>query len=197
MRDYPRVEVGSRDELRAWLAKNHSRAKSIWLVSGKKNAGDRYVPYDAIVEEALCFGWIDSLPRKLDETRSMLLLSPRRSRSAWSKINRERAERLIRDGRMQQPGLAKIEAARADGSWDQLKPVEDEQAPPELEDALKRDEPAAAAFKALSAAKRRLAIRFVADAKGEKTRARRIRALLVALDRKLEPVDWRVGLADG
>lgn len=197
MRDYPRVEVASREELRAWLAKHHKQTASVWLVTGKKSAGDRYVPYDAIVEEALCFGWIDSLPRKLDETRSMLLLSPRRPKSAWSKINRERAERLIRDRRMQAAGLAKIEAARADGSWDKLKPVEDEQAPPELEEALKRDASAAAAFKALSAAKRRLAIRFIADTKRDATRTRRVRALLVALERKLEPVDWRVGLADG
>jgi uncharacterized protein YdeI (YjbR/CyaY-like superfamily) len=196
MRDYARVEVGSREELRAWLQAHHEQQESVWLVSGKKNAGDRYLPYDAIVEEALCFGWIDSLPRKLDDTRSMLLLSPRRPKSAWSKINRERVERLIREGRIQPPGLAKIDAARRDGSWDRLRPVEEERAPPELDAALKADQAAAKAYAALTSAKRRLAVRFVADAKAEATRARRVAALRVALKRGLEPVDWRVSLAE-
>jgi uncharacterized protein YdeI (YjbR/CyaY-like superfamily) len=196
MRDYPRVEVGSREELRTWLQAHHGQSDSVWLVTGKKNAGARYVPYDAIVEEALCFGWIDSLPRRLDETRSMLLLSPRRPRSAWSKINRERAERLIADGRMQPPGLAKVEAARADESWDTLKPVEAETLPPELQAALGSDKAVTEAYQSLTAAKRRLAIRFVADAKTETTRARRAAALLVALRRGLQPADWRVGLAE-
>jgi uncharacterized protein YdeI (YjbR/CyaY-like superfamily) len=196
MRDYARVEVGSREELRAWLQAHHEQQESVWLVSGKKNAGDRYLRYDAIVEEALCFGWIDSLPRKLDDTRSMLLLSPRRPKSTWSKINRERVEWLIREGRMQPPGLAKIDAARRDGSWDRLKPVEEERASPELDAALKADPAAAKAYAALTSAKRRLAVRFVADAKAEATRARRVAALRVALKRGLEPVDWRVSLAE-
>ena len=196
MREYARVEVGSREELRRWLADHHRQSESIWLVTGKKSAGDRYVPYEAIVEEVLCFGWIDSLPRKLDETRSMLLLSPRRPKSAWSKINRERVDRLIAAGRMKPAGLAKVEAAKADGSWDRLKPVEDETQPPQLAAALKSDPQAAKAFSDLTPAKRRLAVRFVADAKADATRARRAAALLVALKRKLEPVDWRVGLAE-
>ena len=96
--DFPRVEAASREQLRAWLAQNRERNESVWLVTRKKAAGAKHLPYAAIVEEALCFGWIDSLPRSLDAERSMRLLSPRRPGAAWSNANRERAERLIATG---------------------------------------------------------------------------------------------------
>ena len=195
MRDCPRVEVASRDELRAWLSAHHEQDESIWLVVGKKNAGDRYIPYEAIIEEALCFGWIDSLVHALDEKRSMRLLSPRRPKSVWSAANRERVERLIASGRMQPAGLAKVDAAKADGSWSAAKPMEAELRPDALAARLRDDPAAGALFDALPPQKQRLAISWIADAKSDATRARRIKALLVALERGLDPIEWRASLA--
>lgn len=195
MRDCPRVEVGSREELRAWLAAHHEQDESIWLVVGKKNAGDRYIPYDAIVEEALCFGWIDSLVHALDDMRSMRLLSPRRPNSVWSPANRERVERLIASGRMHAAGLAKVEAAKADGSWEAATPMETELLPEALAARLRDDSAARALFEALSPSKQRLAISWITNAKTEATRARRIDALMIGLERGLDPIEWRAGLA--
>ena len=90
MKQFEQVEVTSRAQWRQWLTNNHTQTDSIWLVTYKKHTGSRYLPHDAIVEEALCFGWIDSLPRKLDADRTMLLLSPRRANSPWSKARRHK-----------------------------------------------------------------------------------------------------------
>jgi uncharacterized protein YdeI (YjbR/CyaY-like superfamily) len=89
-------------------------------VTWKKSAGKRHVPYGDIVEEALCFGWIDSLPRKLDAERTMVRLSPRKPGSAWSAVNKKKIERLEAEGRMTKPGHDAIERAKADGSWTRL-----------------------------------------------------------------------------
>ena len=123
-KDLPQIEVTSRAQLRDWLEANCAISGSIWLVTWKKQTPNRHVPYDAIVEEALCFGWVDSLPRKLDEQRTMLLLSPRKLGSAWSAANKARVERLTASGRMTPAGLAAVEAAQADGSWVFLDDVE-------------------------------------------------------------------------
>jgi len=118
--DRLRVEVKSRAELHKWLAKNHARKEAIWLVTWKKGGPVPHLPWPEIVDEALCFGWIDSLPRKLDESRTMLLLSPRRAGSGWSAINKKKAEALIAAGRIAPPGLAAIARAKKDGSWSKL-----------------------------------------------------------------------------
>jgi hypothetical protein len=107
----------SRAEWRQWLAANHTRTEGIWLISYKKATGKPAVTYDESVEEALCFGWIDSKGNKLDDERSMLWFAPRKPRTGWSKPNKERVERLIQAGLMTPAGLAKIENAKADGSW--------------------------------------------------------------------------------
>lgn len=93
----PRVEIQSRAEWRAWLQAHHATSGSIWFVNYKKSSGGPHVPYDDIVEEALCFGWIDGLVRSLDDRRGMALL-PRKPGSSWSKSNKERVERLIAAG---------------------------------------------------------------------------------------------------
>jgi uncharacterized protein YdeI (YjbR/CyaY-like superfamily) len=101
------VEVKSRAELRAWLAANHQQVESIWLVTYKKAVADWYVDYDAVVEECLCFGWVDSLTRAKDDKRSMLLLAPRKDKSAWSRSNKRRVEKLLAADLMEPPGLQK------------------------------------------------------------------------------------------
>jgi uncharacterized protein YdeI (YjbR/CyaY-like superfamily) len=117
---YPRLEIDSRKAWRDWLAANHGRSPGVWVVTYKKADPDRHVPYEAVVEEALCFGWIDSLGRRLDAARSMLLLTPRKPRSGWSRVNKRRIERLEAAGALHAAGRAVIDAARADGSWTAL-----------------------------------------------------------------------------
>lgn len=172
--DHPRVEVASRAELRAWLAAHHADAEAIWLVTGKKAAGDRYLPYDAIVDEALCVGWVDSQPRALDALRSMRLLAPRRPGSGWSRVNKKRVERLIADGLMTPAGLAVIDRAKADGSWAKLDAVETLALPEDLGAALAAHPPAAGYFDAFPRSSKRLILEWITAAKAPETRARRI-----------------------
>jgi uncharacterized protein YdeI (YjbR/CyaY-like superfamily) len=174
MKEFARVEVTSRDAWRAWLAAHHGQAESIWLVRHKKAMGATYLPYDAVVEEAICFGWVDSLPRKLDETRSMLLLSPRQPGSAWSKVNKDRVERLIAAGRMAAPGLRAVERAMADGSWSALDAVETLRVPADLAAALAGLAGAAARFAAFPKSSRRGILEWIAIAKRPETRSRRV-----------------------
>lgn len=172
--DLPRIEVTSRAQLRAWLEAHHASSTSVWLVTWKKQHPERHLPYDAIVEEALCFGWVDSLPRKLDAERSMLLLAPRKRGSAWSAANKARIARLIEDGKMTPTGLAAVEAAKADGSWSFLDDVERLEVPPDLADALARHPEAAEHFAAFPRSVRRGILEWIKQAKRPETRSRRI-----------------------
>lgn len=169
-----RVTITSRAEWRAWLATHHAQPDSIWLVTHKKSSGGPYVPYNDIVEEALCFGWIDSRPAKLDEKRSMLLLSPRRPRSGWSKVNKDRLERLLAAGLVAAPGLARIEQAKADGSWSSLDDVDALVIPDDLKAALEANGDAPKRFGALNKSLKRGLLEQIQAAKRPETRARRI-----------------------
>lgn len=170
----PQVEVTSRAELRAWLDANHLTSGSIWLVIWKKAHPERYIPYDAIIEEALCFGWVDSLVRKLDENRSMLLLARRKPGSAWSAPNIARIERMRAAGLMQPAGLAIVEQAQADGSWTFLEDVERLEVPPDLAAALAAHDGAEGHFARFPRSVKRGILEWIKQAKRDETRARRI-----------------------
>ena len=169
------VQIESRREWRTWLEKNHTSDKGIWLVTFKKHCGDKYVAYDEIVEEALCFGWVDSLPRKLDADRSMLWLSPRKLGSNWSKLNKERVEKMITAGLMTPAGLAKIEAAQEDGSWYALDAIEALEIPPDLEAALASHPLARQHFDAFPRSVKRGILEWIANAKRPATRTKRVK----------------------
>jgi uncharacterized protein YdeI (YjbR/CyaY-like superfamily) len=175
-----RVQIAGTAELRAWLEANHTRPDSVWLVHYKKCVADRYVPYGDIVDEALCFGWIDGLTRALDAERSMLLFSPRKPRSVWSRINKDRVMRLIASGRMMPPGLAKIEQAKKDGSWDLLTAADNLIMPDDLAKAFAKNKRAARGFDALTESARRRFLGNLALVKGPDARRRRIQAILDA-----------------
>jgi uncharacterized protein YdeI (YjbR/CyaY-like superfamily) len=169
-----RVEVKSPAELRAWLAKNHRQTEAIWLVTFKKGGPQPSLSWSEIVDEALCYGWIDSLPRKLDAARTMLLLSPRRMGSGWSAINKQKAAALIAAKRMAPPGLAAIERAKKDGSWTRLDAPHAFEMPADLSAALAGAGSAAANFAAFSPSSRRAILEWIATAKKPETRAKRI-----------------------
>lgn len=188
--DLQRIEVKSAVELRNWLEVEHARAESFWLVTYKKSAGIRHVPYNDIVEELLCFGWVDSVPRALDEERTMVLISPRKTGSNWSKDNRERIAKLEREGRMAEAGRACVETAKRDGSWDRLKQTETGYAPPDLAAAL-----AAASveenWQEFSLSVRRRALEFLLSAKRNETREKRIRQIVEASTVREDPTRWK------
>lgn len=182
----PHVQVASRAEWRGWLAAHHAQAGSVWLVTFRKHVPDRHLPYDAVVEEALCFGWVDSLPRALDADRTMLLLSPRRRGSAWSALNKARAERMMAAGLMTSAGTETIEAAKRNGGWTKLDAVEALTVPGDLADALAARPPAAERFAAFPRSVRRGILEWIGSAKRPETRARRMdeTARLAAEDRR-------------
>ena len=171
---YERVEVTSREAWRAWLAANHAGSPGIWLVTYKKAEGDRYVSYDATVEEALCFGWIDSKSRGLDERRSMLLMTPRKRGSGWSRPNKERLERLFAAGQMEPAGIAMVEAAKADGSWTALDDIENLVEPDDLRAALDATPAAREHWDAFPRSTKRATLEWISLAKRPQTRAKRI-----------------------
>ena len=125
------IHPKTRAEWRSWLAQNYTRKEGIWLISYKKETGKLRFDYDEAVEEALCFGWIDSKPNKLDDERSLLWFAPRKPRTGWSKLNKDRVERLIAQELMMPAGLAKVEAAKQDGSWNALDAIEALEIPPD------------------------------------------------------------------
>lgn len=185
----PRVPVASRAEWRAWLRKNHRQRKSVWVVSWKK--GDpRYVAYGDLVEEALCFGWIDSLPRKLDASRTMLLMAPRRASSAWSRLNKQRAEKLIASGSMAVAGRRVIVAAKAAGLWTKLDAVDTLTIPLDLKKALKGQPGAQQNFAAFPRSAKRGILDWISQAKRPETRAKRIAETARLAGRNVRANQW-------
>lgn len=164
----------SRAEWRSWLLENHLRVQGVWLVSFKKGTGKPRIEYDESVEEALCFDWIDSKPNKLDDERSMLWFAPRKARTGWSRPNKERIERMLQAGLMHPTGLAKVEQAKADGSWTSLDAIEALQLPPDLAQALAAYPLAEQHFLAFPRSVRRGILEWIHTARKAETRAARI-----------------------
>jgi uncharacterized protein YdeI (YjbR/CyaY-like superfamily) len=186
-----RLEITTRPELRDWLTANHSKTESVWLITWKKADPARHVPYDAVVEELLCFGWVDSLPRKLDEQRSMLLISPRKAKSNWSKVNRDRVEKLIVAGLMRPPGLKLIEEAKARGTWEALDVVETLSVPDDLEAALAAVTNAPGNFDAFPKSAKRGILEWILNARQPATRAKRIAETARLAGQNIRANQWR------
>ena len=172
-----------RQEWRDWLAENYDKSSGIWFVYFKKQAGKPRVTYDEAVEEALCFGWIDSLPRKIDDERSKLLFTPRKPKSVWSKLNKTRIEKLIENGLITEIGLAKIEAAKRDGSWNALDASDNLEIPKDLAQAFEENRTAAKNFTAFSDAVKRNILFWIGSAKRDATRTTRIEKAVTMAER--------------
>jgi len=163
-----------REQWRDWLAGNYDKSDGVWFVYFKKHTGKPLVTYDEAVEEALCFGWIDSVARKFDEERSKLLFTPRKRKSVWSKPNKLRVEKLIKEGLMTEIGLAKIEAAKKDGSWNALDASDNLEIPTDLTKAFKENKIAAKNFEAFSQSVKKGILYWIISAKRDETRQKRI-----------------------
>jgi uncharacterized protein YdeI (YjbR/CyaY-like superfamily) len=177
--DAPLVQPEDRAAWRAWLEANHATVRGVWLVTWRARSGRQALAYEACIEEALCFGWVDGTAGTVDEDRGKLYFSQRRPRSVWAATNKARVERLIASGRMQPAGLAAIERAKADGSWTVLDGPERLEVPPDLAAALDAHPPAAERFAAFPPSARKQMLSWVAMAVRPETRASRIEQIAV------------------
>jgi len=185
------VHPKSRAEWRKWLEENQARKEGIWLISYKKDTGKPRFDYDESVEEALCFGWVDSKPAKLDEERSMLWFSPRKPKTNWSKLNKDRVEKMIKAGLMAPAGLAKVEAAKKDGSWNALDGVEALEIPPDLAKALSKNKTAKEYFDAFPRSVKRGILEWILNAKRPETRTKRIEETVSLAEKNVRANQWR------
>ena len=178
----PTLAFGCSRDWRDWLAEHHRSSLGLWMKIAKKGAGSSTVSYAEAIECALCFGWIDGQKGKLDDEHWLQRFTPRKPRSRWSKINREKAERLIADGLMQPAGLAEVEAARADGRWEAAYEGQaTATVPPDLAAELDRNPAAREFFGTLTGVNRYAILYRIQDAKRPETRARRIATFVAML----------------
>lgn len=170
---FSQVEIKSSTELREWLLQNFSQEEAIWLVTYKKAEIEKYVSRDQVLDELVCFGWIDGIRRKLDEKRTMQLVSPRRVQH-WAKSYKDRADRLIKEKRMHQSGLDSIKRGKESGLWTFMDDVDQLILPADLQTSLKSREGAFEFFTNINDSSKRFVLRWIKLAKTEKTRNNRI-----------------------
>lgn len=176
--------VTDRDKWREWLSMNHATKAGIWLVFYKKETSRLTIAYEAAVEEALCFGWIDSIIKKIDAARYARKFTPRSDKSKWSPLNKKRANKMIREGRMTKVGLAKIKAAKKTGLWDKdPRPIISLDIPPEFARALALHKKAKENFDKLAPSYRKHYIGWIAVAKRPETKKRRIDESIALLEK--------------
>jgi len=168
------VYVADRAAWRQWLATNHATSPGIWLVFDKKSSRADRLAYVDAVEEALCYGWIDSTVRTLDDARYVQLMAPRKPKSTWARTNKERVARLIEQGLMAEAGLASIERAKANGSWTSLDAVESLAVPADLARALRALPGAARNFAEFSPSARKAYLHWISQAVRAETRTHRV-----------------------
>ncbi len=185
------VHPKTRDAWRAWLREHHRQEAGVWLVTYKKATGKPRIDYDEAVEEALCFGWVDSKPAKLDDERSMLYFAPRRPGTGWSKANKDRVEKLIANGLMMPAGLAKVEAAKQDGSWFRLDSVDALEIPQDLVEALTAYPNAERYFEAFPRSVKRAILEWISNARKPETRAKRIAETARLAEMNVRANQWR------
>lgn len=174
----PHVYMANRQQWHDWLVDRHDKETAIWLVYDK--GPGRTMAWQDIVEEALCFGWIDSRPGKVSDTQSKLYLSRRKPKSVWSKINRESVERLTRQGLMQPAGIAAVEIAKQNGAWQALELSDNLIYPQQLVELLDADPQAKANLAAFPTGSIRNSLQWIYDAKTDQTRTNRIKQLVEA-----------------
>jgi len=178
MGEPPRVQPKSRNAWRAWLKKNHASSTGVWLVYAKKHSGIPSLTYNDAVEEALCFGWIDSKINPIDDAFYMQVFTPRKLKSAWSALNKARVKRLVAAGRMTPAGLVVVKAAKDSGTWNAWKHVEEMAIPPDLEKAIKANPDARRYWVSYSASRRKGVLYRLAGAKRPDTRARYLQDII-------------------
>jgi uncharacterized protein YdeI (YjbR/CyaY-like superfamily) len=185
MVDLPRVRPTSRKAWRDWLLQHHASSTGVWLVYAKKHSGLPSLTYNDAVEEALCFGWIDSKINPIDHALYMQMFTPRKRKSGWSESNRMRVKRLMAAGLMTTAGLVAVKAAKSSGTWDATKHVEELTVPPDLEMAIKANPDAGRNWASYSASRRKGVLYRLASAKRPATRARYLQDIIENMARSI------------
>lgn len=174
MADEPRY-MKTAGQWRAWLQEHHETKQELWLVFYKKSTGRVSLTYEDAIQEALCFGWIDGILKRIDGAKHMIRFSPRRKSSIWSATNKKRVAKLIAEGRMTDAGLAKVRQAQENGQWDNAAVQRSTpEVPAELKKALARNRTAKRHFESLATSYRRQFIWWIAGAKRDDTRRKRV-----------------------
>lgn len=186
-----RFYPASRQAWRQWLQENHRSKGSVWLLQYKKKAGIPTLSWSEAVDEALCFGWIDSTRKTIDEEKFIQFFCRRKPTSAWSKINKVKVERLIAEGLMTAAGYESIETARQNGSWTILDEVEELTIPADLEAAFEARPGSKDFFLSLSRSARKAMLQWLVLAKRPQTRQKRLREIAELAAQKLKPVQFR------
>ena len=185
------LDVETRTDWRAWLTGHHSTSPGVWLVRWKKGSGHPHLSYTEVVDEALCFGWIDSQPRTLDDLSSQLRVTPRKPGSNWSARNRARVDLLASAGLMHPAGLAVVDRAKADGAWTALDAVEQLAEPPDLQHLLDHDPLARAEWDAFPRSTKRAILEWLGMARTEATRPRRLERIVTDAHHGIRANQWR------
>ena len=191
IQDREHVEIRSIAKLESWLAKNSNSSSGAWIVTYKKNSSNRSPSYDEIVESLLIYGWIDSIPGKVDEFRSKLYVSPRKPTSAWSQANKKRIAKLISEGRMKDAGLAAVAAAKKNGAWTQIDSAQTLQVPKDLITAFRKFPGSAKNFGAFPPGVRRQILEWISQAKTAPTREKRIIETASKAQENIRANQWR------
>ena len=176
----------SRDEWRKWLELNHDKEKSLWLIIFHKKSETPSVGYDESVEEALCFGWVDSRTNKRDEESYYIYYSKRKPTSYWSKSNRERVERLMNQGLMTEVGQALIDLAKQKGTWTILEDIENLVIPADLEKEFNKNKTALINFRAFRSSSKRIILEWILNAKRPETRQKRIEETVALAEKNIK-----------
>jgi uncharacterized protein YdeI (YjbR/CyaY-like superfamily) len=171
--NFLQVEINSASELRKWLEKNHTQKKSIWLVTYKKEVKEKYVSVQEVLDELLCFGWIDGIRRKVDEQKTMQLISPRQVQH-WTKTYKDRFAKLEKQGRMTDAGREAVRISKHNGLWNFMDDVDALIKPADFSKCLEQNPPAMQCFDSFGAASKRFMLRYIKIAKTGAARAKRI-----------------------
>jgi uncharacterized protein YdeI (YjbR/CyaY-like superfamily) len=182
-----RYYPSSRQEWRSWLEENHSTSPGIWIIYYKKGANQPTVSYDEAVEEALSYGWIDSTVNALDEERYLQLFTPRKPQSTWSRLNKQRVEKLMKKGLMAPAGLEKIKIAKENGSWAILDDIESLIVPEDLKEALSNNSAAQSNFDSFSDSVKKQVLWWVTSARRPQTRSDRIEKVILSAENNEKP----------
>lgn len=183
--DLPILPFASQSKFADWIVKNHETSQGLWLKIAKKDSGISSVTYIEALDIALCYGWIDGQKLGFDEKYFLQKFTPRRPKSIWSKINVEKVERLIKSGQMQPAGLKAIEAAKADGRWDNAYDGQKNMSvPDDFQKALNKNKKAKAKFESLKKSERYSFLFRIHNAKKAETRERRIKQFIEMLEKQ-------------
>jgi len=186
--DHETLYVTERSDWRNWLEINHKKTKEIWLIYYKKHTGKKRISYDAAVEEAICFGWIDTTVKRIDDEIYVQKFLPRKKNSKWSDLNKKRAENMIKEGKMTTLGFEKIEDAKKNGNWENSYGSKIKQDIPEdVLKALSKNKTALNNFLNFANGYRNSYIYWINDAKRKETRIKRIEKLVDRASKNIKP----------